>query len=120
MSTTIGITRFGLGPIHISTLIAISRGLHDVPSLRLHVNHKTAGQAFDNMLEGMITRGLIHRGRGTLYYLTAKGVSNLPRGPEFAMTPYVPPARPPRRPNSSVAHVPSMAGGQLVDYRPHC
>lgn len=118
--TTHDAYRFGLGPMHISVLTAISVGVHDIPSMMRHCNHKVAGQAFHAMIESMIRRGLIHRGRGGMLYLTERGRNELPVAPVANMGVYVPAAAPPRRPGSNHAHIPSRAGPHLITYRPHC
>lgn len=118
--TTHDAYRFGLGPMHISVLTAISVGVHDIPSMMRHCNHKVAGPAFHAMIESMIRRGLIHRGRGALLCLTAKGRSELPAAPIAHMGVYVPAVAPPRRPGSDHSHIASRVGPNLYEYRPHC
>lgn len=112
--------RFGLGPMHVSVLIAISVGVHDINSMKRHCSHKVAGPAFMEMVEGLIRRGYIHRGRGLLLYLTAKGRSELPAAPIADMGVYKPPAHPPRREGSDHTHIPSRVGPHRYEYRPHC
>lgn len=113
-------SRFGLGPLHVCVLVSISHGVHDVPTLKRRANFKVAGEPFDQMIEALILRGFVHRGRGALLYLTERGRSELPQVASVDMGVYRPAPAPPRRPGSDHSHIPSVAGGRRYDYRPHC
>ncbi len=97
--------------------LAVLRALEFAPMSRKKLVDKVQGAMAkthcERLIDSMLKRGLVER-KWSQIGLTHKGRKAIPSvAPQEPMRPYVPP-RVVRRAGSSVAHIPSRVGNQLI------
>lgn len=108
----------GYGYLYQLVVSAIRNGQRTERQIAPTLKSHCGGIALKNLLRKMNERGFIIRNRYG-WTVTNKGLEYLPNKGYTNTTVYKPPQAPPRRPGSSIEHIPSVYADIRVPYRPH-